>query len=51
MQLFRKVAVKPDRAVIIVTHDNRVFPFGDRIARMDDGHIVEILDQTASEVA
>ncbi len=51
MQLLREVAVKPDRAVIVVTHDNRVFHFGDRIARMDDGLIVEIRDQTASEVA
>ncbi len=45
MELLRKVAVKPDRAVIVVTHDNRVFHFGDRIARMDDGRIVEIRDQ------
>ena len=28
-----------NRAVIVVTHDNRVFEFGDRIAHMDDGHI------------
>ena len=33
------VAVEGDRAVIIVTHDSRVFEFGDTIARMDDGHI------------
>lgn len=51
MQLLREVAVKPDRAVVVVTHDNRVFHFGDRIARMDDGLIVELRNQTASEVA
>jgi putative ABC transport system ATP-binding protein len=28
--------------VLIVTHDNRIFPFADRIARMDDGRIVGI---------
>jgi putative ABC transport system ATP-binding protein len=42
MELLRKVAVQPDRSVIIVTHDNRVFRFGDRIAYMDDGHIVSV---------
>jgi len=39
--LFRNVARSPDRAVIIVTHDNRIFSFADRIARMDDGEIIE----------
>ena len=37
MELIREAAVRPDRAVVIVTHDNRVFHFGDRIAHMDDG--------------
>jgi putative ABC transport system ATP-binding protein len=46
MQLIRTAAVRQDRAVIIVTHDNRVFHFGDRIARMDDGHVVEITSQS-----
>ncbi len=40
MDLIRKVAVQPGRAVIVVTHDSRVFEFGDRIARMDDGKII-----------
>jgi putative ABC transport system ATP-binding protein len=42
MELLREAAVRPDRAVAVVTHDNRVFQFGDRIAHMDDGHVVEI---------
>jgi putative ABC transport system ATP-binding protein len=42
MELLRKVAVQPDRSVVVVTHDNRVFHFGDRIAHMDDGHIVGV---------
>ena len=46
MELIREAAVRPDRAVVIVTHDNRVFHFGDRIAHMDDGHIVEVEDRT-----
>src|SRR6185503_4073745 len=46
MSLLRDVAVEGDRAVIIVTHDARVFSFGDRIAQMDDGRIVEVHTQT-----
>jgi len=40
MELLTKVAVRDDRAVIVVTHDSRVFDFADRIAHMDDGRIV-----------
>lgn len=44
MELFENVARSPDRAVLIVTHDNRIFPHADRIASMDDGRIVEVHD-------
>ncbi|HXM37856.1 MAG TPA: ABC transporter ATP-binding protein, partial [Gemmatimonadales bacterium] len=36
MELLTKTAVRDDRAVIVVTHDSRVFDFADRIAHMDD---------------
>jgi putative ABC transport system ATP-binding protein len=49
MQLLRRVAVQPDRAVIVVTHDNRIFRFADRIARMDDGRILCVEEQAAEE--
>jgi putative ABC transport system ATP-binding protein len=39
MELIKQVAVHPGRAVIVVTHDNRVFEFGDRIVEMSDGRI------------
>jgi len=39
MELIQRVAVQPGRAVIIVTHDNRIFSFGDKIAHMSDGRI------------
>jgi len=42
MELLAAHAVRPDRATIVVTHDNRVFPFADRIARMEDGHIASV---------
>jgi len=41
MELLTRVAVRPDRAVVVVTHDSRVFQFADRIAHMDDGRIVD----------
>jgi len=44
MQLLRNVARTPDRALIVVTHDPRIFEFADRIARMDDGKIIEIVE-------
>ncbi len=40
MELFRDVAVGSDRAVIVVTHDARIFEFADRVVRMDDGVVV-----------
>ena len=49
MELLRRVAVQSDRAVIVVTHDPRVFPFADRIATMEDGRIARVEETTASE--
>jgi putative ABC transport system ATP-binding protein len=49
LDLFRQVARSPDRAVIIVTHDNRIFSYADRIARMNDGEIVEVKEQLHAE--
>jgi putative ABC transport system ATP-binding protein len=49
LELFRNVARSPDRAVIIVTHDNRIFSYADRIARMDDGEIIEETTQVRRE--
>jgi putative ABC transport system ATP-binding protein len=42
MELLTEVSVRPDRAVIVVTHDSRVFGFADRIAHMEDGQISNI---------
>ena len=39
MELIKQVAVQPGRAVIVVTHDSRVFALGDRIVEMSDGRI------------
>ena len=42
MELFSEVAVRPDRALIVVTHDSRIYEFADTIAHMEDGRIVGV---------
>ncbi|MDP1667009.1 MAG: ABC transporter ATP-binding protein [Methylobacter sp.] len=42
MTLLKDVALYKDRTLVIVTHDARIFDFADRIAEMDDGHIVKV---------
>lgn len=42
IELLRRAAVSKDRALVIVTHDSRIFRYADRIARMDDGRITRI---------
>ncbi len=42
MNLLKEIAVHKDRALVIVSHDSRIFSFADRIAEMDDGHILTV---------
>jgi putative ABC transport system ATP-binding protein len=42
MELLRSVALQSDRAVMVVTHDSRVFEFGDRIIHMSDGRVERV---------
>ncbi|NJL32408.1 MAG: ATP-binding cassette domain-containing protein, partial [Phycisphaerales bacterium] len=42
MELLRQVALRDGRALIVVTHDARIFEFADRMVHMDDGHVVDI---------
>ena len=39
MQIFRDVALRDGRTLVIVTHDTRIFKYADRIAKMNDGRI------------
>jgi putative ABC transport system ATP-binding protein len=48
MELLGTIAVGADRALIIVTHDARIFEFADRIAVMDDGRIKSITHAPAA---
>jgi len=45
MELLRSVAVRAGRVVIVVSHDQRVFGFADRIAEMDDGVVIRVEDR------
>lgn len=44
MDVLRGEGKKRDRALIVVTHDPRIFQFADRIAHMDDGKIIDVAD-------
>lgn len=48
MDVLRHSALSENRALMIVTHDNRIFNFADRIARMDDGRIILVEPQVAT---
>jgi len=49
MELLSEAAVRADRAVLVVTHDSRIFDFADRMAFMDDGRIVRTEIKSPSE--
>ena len=42
MELLRANAVRPDAAVIVVTHDSRIHGFADRIVSMEDGRVSHV---------
>ncbi len=44
LDLLKTSALKPDRCVIVVTHDNRIYHFADRIAEMEDGRVIGIYE-------
>lgn len=49
MEMLKELASAPDRAVMVVTHDNRIYSFADRMATMSDGQITSV--QSKSEIA
>jgi len=51
MELLTEIAVRPDRAVVIVTHDDRIFGFADVIATMNDGQIVKVTREPSRRAA
>lgn len=43
LELLKGVAMSGKRSLVVVTHDNRIFEFADRIAHMDDGQVDKIV--------
>lgn len=41
MELLRSISDSTELSMVVVTHDQRIFEFADRIAEMDDGHIIK----------
>jgi putative ABC transport system ATP-binding protein len=41
LDILRTIALEEKRSVVVVTHDERIFRFADRIVTMDDGLIIE----------
>ncbi|MFN0068192.1 MAG: ABC transporter ATP-binding protein [Limisphaerales bacterium] len=48
MELLREMARVPGRCVIVVTHDNRIFRFADRLAEMEDGRVQRVHENFAT---
>lgn len=51
MDILRRVARTPERVVLVVTHDSRIFEFADRIAHMDDGIITDVTEAAHMETS
>ncbi len=51
MTLLREVGRSENRCVVVVTHDSRIFHFGDRMAKLTDGRIVGIEPITQDTIA
>jgi putative ABC transport system ATP-binding protein len=48
MDLLRDAARDSGRAVVVVTHDPRIYAFADRLAVMEDGRMTALLDDPAA---
>ena len=47
MQMVRDLSRSPERCVVVVTHDHRIFRFADRIAEMEDGRIRRVVEDAS----
>lgn len=47
MELLRRLGCVENRALLVVTHDSRIYKFADRIAAMEDGRITEVVDSAS----
>jgi putative ABC transport system ATP-binding protein len=51
MSLLRELAVHPERAAIVVTHDPRVYAYADRVAHMEDGLLLKVEEGKTAALA
>ena len=51
MLMLKELALASTRAVIVVTHDDRIYSFADRINHMSDGLITDVTTQTSESIA
>jgi len=47
MELLHRLGRGKDRALVVVTHDARIFEFADRIAEMEDGRITQVVNASS----
>ncbi|MEK6700854.1 MAG: ABC transporter ATP-binding protein, partial [Planctomycetota bacterium] len=48
MNLMREAAVGNGKSLIVVTHDSRIYSYADRIAMMDDGQVIKLVNDPRS---
>jgi putative ABC transport system ATP-binding protein len=51
MKLMRERALASNRSLVVVTHDNRIVPYADRIAYLLDGRLTDIRSGHTQEVS
>jgi putative ABC transport system ATP-binding protein len=47
MEMLQKMAAEDRTTLVVVTHDARIFGYADRIAKMNDGRVVEVVESAA----
>ncbi|WP_296824804.1 ABC transporter ATP-binding protein, partial [Sulfurovum sp.] len=50
MELLKKLTKEHSVTMIVVTHDNRVYQYADRIAEMEDGRIIKVEKKTDEKI-
>ncbi|MDX2118284.1 MAG: ABC transporter ATP-binding protein [Planctomycetota bacterium] len=51
MELLKQLAVRPDRAAVVVTHDPRVYAYADLVVHMEDGLVSKTQDGASAAAA
>jgi putative ABC transport system ATP-binding protein len=51
LEILKAAALAPNRAVIVVTHDTRIYRFADRIAAMEDGRVRAVRTTPLAQLA